>query len=138
MSEVIVKSAQGHKYTQNITAGDYKFTADVDDSMGGENEGPNPHQLMLGSLGACTSITIQMYAERKGWALEEVTVSLTEEKTADPENPSRNIPKVNREITIKGTLDDEQVESLKKIADKCPVHKLLSGKKEITTSMRKS
>ena len=106
--------------------------------LGGNEKGPNPHQLMLSSLGACTSITVQMYAKRKGWKLDNVTIKLVEDKVADPENPSRTMPKITREITLSGDLSEEQIEALTKIADKCPIHKLMTGPKEIATNVSKS
>ena len=138
MADVTVKASSDQKYTQSIEAGPYNFVADIDQSMGGEEKGPNPHQLMLSSLGACTSITVQMYAKRKGWNLDKVTIDLKEDKVADPENPSRTMPKITREITLNGNLTEEQVTELTRIADKCPIHKLMTGPKEIATNVTKS
>ena len=138
MSDVTVKASSDQKYTQTIEAGPYNLVADIDQSMGGDEKGPNPHQLMLSSLGACTSITVQMYAKRKGWNLEKVTIDLTEDKVTDPENPSRTMPKIVREITLTGDLTEEQIADLTRIADKCPIHKLITGPKEIATNVQKS
>jgi len=96
---------------------------------------PNPHELLLGSLGACTSITIQMYAKRKGWDVKGVKISLSEEQVEKADAPGGKINRINRQIELAGDLTDEQVQSLKAIADKCPIHKLLEGQKEIATEV---
>ena len=137
-SDVIVKASQDKNYTQEIEAGPYNLVSDVSESMGGEEKGPNPHQLLLSSLGACTSITVQMYAKNKGWNVDKVQITLKEEKVPDPENPSRSMPKIVREIVLSGDLSEEQLAQLTKIADKCPIHKLMVGPKEIATQVSKS
>lgn len=138
MAEVIVKSSSNGKFAQSIEAGDHNMICDIDKELGGEETGPDPHELMLASLGACTSITIKMYAQRKEIPLEGVSIKLTEEKIADPEDQTKSMPRILREITLSGDLSDEQVEMLTKIADKCPIHKLISGKKAIDTEVSKS
>ena len=135
MAEVVVKN--NTQYKQEITAKSHSFLADVPKDEGGTELGPSPHELLLAALGACTSMTVKMYAERKGYPLEEVTVTLSEEKVPDPENQSRSMPRIVRDVKLKGDLTDEQVESLKTIADKCPIHKLLSGPKQIDTAVSK-
>ena len=136
MAEVLVKTTSDQSFKQEIKAGSHTFVSDIPEAMGGTEQGPDPHELLLGSLGACTSITVQMYAKRKGWDLKSVKVKLTEEKVADPENESRSIPRIVRELEFEGDLTDEQVEALRAIADKCPVHKLISGPKQIETAVR--
>ncbi len=133
MSEVVVKNQSDQKYKQNILVGEHSFLADALKEHGGDEIGPAPHDLLLAALGACTSMTIRMYAERKEWPLTGVTVKLREDKVVDPENESRTIPHIVRDVTLEGDLTDEQVDSLKSIADKCPIHKLISGKNEIST-----
>lgn len=138
MPDVIVKASTDRNFTQEIEAGSHSLVCDVSKSLGGDEKGPDPHQLLLSSLGACTAITVQMYAKRKGWNLDKVTINLKEEKTEDPENTSRTMPKIIREIELEGDLTEEQVEDLKRIADKCPIHKLMVGPKEISTSVSKT
>ena len=138
MADVIVKASTDKNYTQEINAGPFNLLSDVSQDLGGEAKGPNPHQLMLSSLGACTSITVQMYAKRKGYKLDKVTIALKEEKTEDPENPSRSMPRIVREIELVGDLSAEEIEDLKRIADKCPIHKLMVGPKEIATTVSKA
>lgn len=135
MSNVQVKTTSASEYKQTINAGSHSFLADAPKSAGGTESAPDPHELLLGSLGACTSITLQMYAKRKGWDLKTVTVDLSEEKTEDAEHPGQTIAKIKRDIKVTGNLAADQIASLKTIADKCPIHKLLSGPKQISTSI---
>ncbi len=78
---------------------------------------------------------MQMYAKRKGWDLQEVKIKVTEEKVDDTNNPGQTISRINRDIIVGGNLPADQVEGLKAIADKCPIHKLLSGPKQIVTAI---
>ncbi|QQG36730.1 MAG: OsmC family protein [Micavibrio aeruginosavorus] len=127
----VCSSAEG-KYQQKIQAGPHQITADEPRSLGGDGTGPTPISLMLGALGACTSMTLQMYAGRKVWPLEGVDVFLTHEKKDDHDY-------IAREVVIRGSsLTVEQRQRLMEIADKCPVHKMLSGSARITTSERPS
>ena len=134
MTEVQVKSSAGSPYKQEIKAGQHTFTADAPKDLGGSGAGPEPHELMLSALGACTSITIQMYAQRKGWDVKNVTVKLKEEYVEDPNNQGK-MAKITREIDVEGELTQEQIDGLKAIADKCPIHKLLNGSKQILTNI---
>ncbi len=135
MGSVTVKStAKGYK--QEIKTEKHSFTCDIPVDLGGTDTAPDPHELLFGSLGSCTAITVQMYAKKKNIPLEGVSVKLWEEKIADPENESRTMPKINRELTVEGTLTDEQIEELKSAANRCPIHKLISGKNVIETSIK--
>ncbi len=136
MADVVVKN--NSEFKQEIKAGSHSFLADIPASDGGSELGPSPHELMLAALGACTSMTIKMYAQRKEWKVAGVEVTLREEKITDPENESRTKPRIVREVKLSGDLTDEQVESLKAIADKCPIHKLLSGNTQIDTAVARS
>jgi putative redox protein len=135
MAEVVV-TGKGQKYQQEIKVGKHTFQSDILPESGGGDTAPGPHELMLGALGSCTAITVQMFAERRGWDLKSVTVKLTEDKIDDPSNPSVKIPKIVRNIEVSGNLTGEQLDSLKAIADKCQIHKLLTGNKEITTDLK--
>jgi len=135
MGSVTVKStAKGYK--QEIKTEKHSFTCDIPVDLGGTDTAPDPHEFLFGSLGSCTAITVQMYAKKKNIPLEGVSVKLWEEKIADPENESRTMPKINRELTVEGTLTDEQIEELKSAANRCPIHKLISGKNVIETSIK--
>lgn len=136
MAEVQIKStaATGTPHKHEIKAGQYTLTADAPKEFGGST-GMEPHELMLSALGACTSITIQMYAERKGWPVKNISIKLNEETVEDTENPGKKISKITREIDLEGDLTQEQIDGLKAIADKCPIHKLLVGPKQIVTNV---
>lgn len=135
MAEVVVKG-KGQKYQQEIKVGKHTFQSDILPESGGGDTAPGPHELLLGALGSCTAITVQMFAERRGWDLKSVTVKLTEDKIDDPNNPGVKIPKIVRNIEVSGDLTGEQLDSLKAIADKCQIHKLLTGSKEIVTDLK--
>lgn len=131
----------GHNgYTTEITAGKHSLVADEPKEVGGNDLGPNPYALLLSSLGACTALTIKMYAKRKEWKLEEVLVSLSHSKEYakdcdDCEQSNAKIDFIEREIELIGDLDDAQKARLMDIANKCPVHKTLLGKIEIETTL---
>ncbi|MBI2809571.1 MAG: OsmC family protein [Candidatus Melainabacteria bacterium] len=133
MANVTVKSNTSKKYQQEIKAASHSFISDAPESVGGLATGPDPHELLLASLGSCTAITLEMYAAKKGWDLKSVNVALQEESVDDPANPGKKVSKITREIKVEGNFDAEQIESLKSAADRCPIHKLLSGPKQIET-----
>jgi len=99
------------------------WRADEPVEDGGGNTGPAPHRLLLSALGACTAITVQMYAARKQWPLERVDVELQFNPAGTPASGND----ISRMIRLEGPLDDEQRERLLQIANKCPIHKVLTG-----------
>ncbi|MGO4327667.1 alpha/beta fold hydrolase [Cupriavidus sp. 2TAF22] len=138
--EGLVRVEETHtgKYQQRIVAGPHRLLADEPVSFGGLNGGPAPYDLLLAGLGACTSMTMRMYAERKGWPLEHVAVSLRHEKIhaadcADCATTEGKIDWIEREITMLGPLDEAQRAALLEIADKCPVHRTLHSEVVIRT-----
>jgi putative redox protein len=106
----------------------HKWIADEPETLGGRDTGPAPASLLLSSLGACTSITLKMYAKRKDWPLEAVRVTLSLTSTAEGSV-------IDRQIVLGGALSEEQRERLLQIANACPVHKILTGAIRIDTGL---
>jgi putative redox protein len=131
MATVVVRSTAGLR--QEVSAGRHRLVADEPVETGGSDGGPDPYALLLAALGACTSMTLRLYAQRKGWPLEEVTVELEHAKVhakdcAECEGDAGFIDRVQRRIRLRGALDAVQVARLAEIARRCPVHKtLLAG-----------
>jgi putative redox protein len=135
---VVVQETRDGKLQQQITVGPHRMLADEPASVGGEDTGPNPYEFLLSGLGACTSMTMRMYADRKALPLDRVTVTLSHRKIhardcADCETKVGMLDHIERVIAIEGDLDDEQRQRLMEIADKCPVHRTLTSEVHITT-----
>ncbi|MEX1190397.1 MAG: alpha/beta fold hydrolase [Brumimicrobium sp.] len=133
----VVAQIGAEGYTTDIRAGNHNFRADEPEDVGGNNFGPTPYDLLLAGLGACTAMTLRMYADRKKWALAEVNVTLDHSKEhvkdIDIEDSKAKIDVIKRNITITGDLNEEQRQRLLEIAEKCPVHKTLNQKVDIST-----
>jgi len=127
MRDVTVRTLPPGKHTQSVEAGALKIIADEPLDMGGTDLGLAPHELLLAALGACTSMTLKMYADRKGWPLQAASVKLTAEKGAEY--------RIKREVTLTGDLTAEQRQSLLAIANRCPVHKTLTNPITIESSL---
>ena len=135
-SVVVRGSAAG--FAQEIHAGRHRLVSDEPVSAGGTDTGPSPYDLLLAALGACTSMTVGMYARRKAWPLEEVTVHLRHSKIhaadcAECETKEGMLDRIERDIHFDGPLTDEQRSRLLEIANKCPVHRTLTSEIEIET-----
>lgn len=135
---VIVTETGTGTYTQEIIAGAHRLTADEPRPVG-DDAGPTPYDLLLAGLGACTSMTVRMYADRKGWPLERVRVALRHSRIhakdcADCDTTIGWIAQIDREIELSGDLDDGQRQKLMDIAERCPVHQTLTGEVRITTT----
>lgn len=128
-----VESSDG-TYAQSIKARMHEWAAGEPVDVGGTDNGPTPYELLLSALGACTSITLEMYAARKGWPLDKVHVTLEhskEERTG--ENDGKPVDMIDRIVRLDGALDDEQRAKLIEIAEKCPVHRTLTNQININT-----
>jgi putative redox protein len=138
MAEVIVHSLNNLRH--EIDAGAHTFYADEPADAGGDDSGPTPYDLLLGALGTCTSMTLLMYARRKGWPLENVEVRLSHQRDyardcAECETTPVQIDQIDRRITLKGSLDQAQRARLLEIAEKCPVHRTLTGTIRVTDTL---
>lgn len=137
---VTVEESGAGTFAQRILAGGHAMTADEPVSLGGNGLGPDPYGFLLSALGACTSMTIRMYAQHKGWPLEHVSVRLTHRKIhardcADCESEAGKVDEIGREIALTGSLDDDQRARLLEIADKCPVHRTLHSEVKVRTRL---
>ncbi len=135
---VVVRETGAGLYQQEIMSGPHRFLADEPVRVGGQDTGPGPYDLLLAGLGACTSMTLRLYAERKDIALERVTVRLSHDKIhaedcAECETRAGTIDRIDRKITLEGALSPEEHKRLIDIADKCPVHRTLKSEIDIRT-----
>ncbi|MCI4668686.1 MAG: bifunctional alpha/beta hydrolase/OsmC family protein [Bacteroidia bacterium] len=127
-----------NSYTTEVRAGKHNFLADEPLSVGGDNLGPTPYDLLVASLGTCTAMTMRMYANRKGWPLEEVRVHLEHSKVYDEDQTAADekgaqIDQIERVIEMEGDLDEKQRARLIEIADRCPVHRTLHNEIRVNT-----
>ena len=135
--QVYVASSPDGDFAHNIAAGLHQMRADEPTSIpGGLDSGPPPYDFLLAGLGACTAMTLRMYANRKGWPLEDVDVHLEHQKIHNSDSDKADkLDEMTRHITIKGPLDETQRARLLEIADKCPVHKTLEAGVQIKTHL---
>jgi uncharacterized OsmC-like protein len=134
----VVVRGRADGFAQEIIAGPHRLAADEPVSAGGTDTGPSPYDFLLAALGSCTSITVGMYARRKRWPLEEVTVNLRHSKIhavdcVDCETKDVMLDRIERDIHFAGMLTDDQRSKLLEIANKCPVHRTLTSKITIET-----
>jgi len=138
MAEVIV-SSDGY-LKQRIEAGNHIFSSDEPVSAGGGDSGPDPYSLLLSALGACTAMTLQMYAHRKQWPLEKVQVRLQHariyaEDCESCENKRGSLDQIRRHISLVGKLTEEQRKRLLEVAKRCPIHRTLTSEISIVDSV---
>lgn len=136
MSEVVVTSQKNLQNEVRYGAGQ-TFTTDEPREAGGDDAGPDPYTLILGALGSCISMTVHLYARRKQWPVETVTVRLRQNRIhakdcQDCKDKEGFIHRIERSVSVTGDLSDEQHARLQEIAHKCPVHKTLSSTIVIT------
>jgi putative redox protein len=137
---VLVASTGGGRFEQVMMDGRHRLRADEPAAVGGNDIGPGPYELLLMSLGACTSMTLKLYAGQKKWPLENVEVRLTHAKVhvedcAECEKTAAKLDRIERVVTLIGALSEEQRARLMEIADKCPVHRTLTSKIDIVTRL---
>ena len=137
---VIVASTGMGPFEQILLDGRHTLRADEPVAVGGGDVGPSPYELLLMALGSCTSMTINMYATRKKWALDQVVVRLRHERAypddcVNCEDPKSKIDRIWCSIELVGALDDAQRTRLMEIARQCPVHRTLTNKIEIRTDL---
>jgi uncharacterized OsmC-like protein/pimeloyl-ACP methyl ester carboxylesterase len=135
---VLVRETRAGKFQQEIMSGPHRFLADEPVKVGGLDSGPGPYDLLLAGLGACTSMTLRLYADHKKLPLERVSVRLSHNRihAEDCENCETKegmVDRIDRNITLEGALDTEQRKRLLEIADKCPVHRALESEIDIRT-----
>jgi uncharacterized OsmC-like protein len=135
---VIVRETRRGTFQRDIIAGAHRLIADEPVNVGGLDSGPGPYDLLLAALGACTSMTVRLYADRKNLPLTHVQVRLRHSRIyatdcAECETKEGMIDRIDRVITLEGDLDDAQRARLMEIADKCPVHRTLTSEIDIRT-----
>jgi putative redox protein len=138
--DVVASLDRDNGFTTQMKLGDHYMTADEPENFGGNNFGPTPYQLVSAGLSACTVMTIQMYARRKGWEIRniEVHTNYDKEHAVDCEAcdvDSAKIDTFHRAISIDSDLDDKQIVRILQIADKCPVHKTLHSETQVVTKL---
>lgn len=136
--QVVVQETRKSKFNQIITVGPHRLIADEPVAAGGEDAGPGPYDFLLAGLGACTSMTMRLYADRKSLPLDRVTVTLKHSKIyakdcAECDTREGMLDQIERDIAMDGALDAEQRKKLMDIADKCPVHRTLTSEIRIVT-----
>ncbi|WFU38625.1 bifunctional alpha/beta hydrolase/OsmC family protein [Bradyrhizobium sp. CB82] len=136
--QVVVQETRKSKFNQMISVGPHRLVADEPVAAGGEDAGPGPYDFLLTALGACTSMTMRLYADRKSLPLDRVTVTLKHSKIyakdcEECETRNGMLDQIDRAIAMDGALDAEQRKKLMEIADKCPVHRTLTSEIRIVT-----
>lgn len=132
MSATIKASLGKENYYTEITAGENTIISDEPLDIGGQNKGLKPSELLASSLASCTAITLKMYMDRKGWTADKINIKV---EMDDPN--AEKVTKITRDIQFEGAhFSEEQITRLFKIADACPIHKILVGNTEIHTQLK--
>ncbi len=137
---VEVEETRTGRYMQSMRAGRHALTADEPKAAGGNDAGPGPYEYLLWGLGACTSMTLRMYAELKKLPLDRVRVRLSHRRIhaqdcADCETREGKVDEITREIVLEGDLTEEQRQRLLEIANKCPVHRTLTSEIKVRSRL---
>jgi putative redox protein len=138
MPRDVVVCGDAERFAQEIVVGPHRLVADEPKDVGGTDEGPTPYDLLLAALGACTSITVSMYARRKSLPLEGVTTRLRHSRIhasdcAECETKEGRLDRIELDVEFRGPLSNEQRTKLLQIAMKCPVHRTLTSEIDIKT-----
>ena len=136
---VVVTESGAGPYGQRITAGAHRLTADEPAAVGGADSGATPYDLLLAGLGACTAITVRMYAQRKGWPLRRVTVRVRHQRIHATdclgcETTIGLVDRIERELEFDGELTADQRARLLDVAERCPVHRMLNSEVVVSTT----
>jgi putative redox protein len=137
---VVVVRGNAKGFAQEVVVGAHRLTADEPAALGGTDSGPSPYELLLAALGACTSMTVAMYARRREWPLKEVSVRMKHSKIhaedcESCETKEGMLDRVESEIELAGELTAEQREKLLEIAKKCPVRRTLTSEIDVRTRL---
>ena len=137
---VIVEDRNIGPFAETVHVGTHVLSVDEPVASGGTNTGPSPYDYLLTGLGACTAMTLRMYARQKNWPLQKVRVWLKHDKIhaqdcADCETREGKIDQIDRQIVLEGPLDAAQRQRLLEIADRCPVHRTLTSEIKILTRL---
>lgn len=140
MAAITVETKADHRFATSITTTNHTFFADEPFAQGGDDLGPSPYELLLAALGSCTAMTLELYARRKEWPLEGVSIRLVFDRVHEAdceacEQPTSRIDRIVREIALSGPLDQTQRQRLLEIAAKCPVHRTLIGTPKIVDTL---
>lgn len=128
---ITVSERSGGKYTNDVRSSRHHLYADEPIELGSADLGPTPYELLNAALGSCTSITMRMYADRKGWPVEKISVEVTHAKEIHGDGIKRDV--FTRVISIEGDLDETQRARMLEIANKCPVHRTLEAGSDVIT-----
>ncbi len=139
----VLVAEKNQRFTRSIYTDDHRWYADEPSSVGGDNQGPDPYEMLLASLGACTSMTIRMYANHKQWPLQDVYVGLKHQRVhsddcehCEYKGDAKQLDVIERTIRFEGeSLTEEQIDRLLEIADRCPVHRSLENDIEVITEL---
>jgi putative redox protein len=143
MTRTVIVKGREARYVQDISVGHHFFQGDEPFDVGGRDAGPNPFELLLAALGTCTSITVRMYADRKGWPLEDIQVQLAyapvPSENCDTSNEAAElVDGIQEELILVGDLSEAQRRRLAEIAARCPVHRTLGSPISICTRLTTS
>jgi putative redox protein len=130
----------GENYKTVMTAGNHEMLSDEPESLGGQDTGPDPYDYLLMSVGSCSVITMKMYADRKEWPVEDIFIEMRHykalpEDSEGSDDPKKKIDVIEKEITVKGNLDEKQRQRLLEISKKCPVHRTLLNSVEFRSTV---